>query len=226
MTTMPRTAQQALTTAAAAGLFGVYLICSLLNLTAELNGWDAISRFTLVWAMPLLIGFLVTSTGRPNRMVSLMLFGLFFSWLGDIFHEPQQLKIGLFMVAQLAYVAAFLPRWKRSLVRRPAAIVGYGLLGATVVALLIGRSGNLAVLVVLYGFTIVAMAILATGIDKRAAVGGLFFLVSDSMLGIKWFYQPAADDLMDFLIMVGYLVAQAAIILGVVRLHRTTRVIG
>lgn len=226
MRTIPHPAQRTVPSAVAGALLGVYLLCMLLNLAAELNGWDLLSGVTVVLAMPLLMGLLLVSVRPPRRMVALMLLGLFFSWLGDVFGDPQQLKIVFFLAAQLAYVGAFLPRWRHSLVRRPAAVVSYAVVGLSVGAVLVVRSGDLAALVLLYGLSILAMAVLATGIDRWAAIGGLLFLLSDSLLGLTWFYQPAAGNLMDFLIMGSYLIAQVAIVLGVVRMHRTRHAVG
>jgi hypothetical protein len=69
---------------------------------------------------------------------------------------------------------------------------------------------------VVYGVSLVTMAILASGLNRWGMIGGLCFVFSDTLLGMHRFYRLPAADLMDFLIMLSYLLAEAFLVRGVV----------
>jgi hypothetical protein len=60
------------------------------------------------------------------------------------------------------------------------------------------------------------MAILASGLNRWGMIGGLCFVFSDTLLGMHRFYRLPAADLMDLLIMLSYLLAEALLVRGVV----------
>jgi len=70
--------------------------------------------------------------------------------------------------------------------------------------------------VLVYGLCLGTMAVLATGVDRLAWVGGAFFLVSDGLIAIDAFSDldlPAHD----VSVMATYVVAQLLLVLGIIR---------
>lgn len=205
-------------------LIAAFVVCSVLDLIAEAAGFDSCAFFLRLLAMPLLIGVLLAARPRLGRTVVLVLGALLMSWLGDTAGGASSLaKIVLFLVAQFFFIAAFWPHRRRSLLRRPAAVLVYVLFAGAIAVAMVGRAGSLAVPVAIYGFSLVTMAILATGISRRAGIGAVLFVISDSLLGLSWFYHPVSDNLLDFLIMLSYLTAQGLLVWGVVTADRRGR---
>lgn len=199
-------------------VFGVaFLTCAVADLILEAVGWNRTAGIFRALALPLLIGALFAARPAVTRTVVLLVAGLVFSWLGDTIGELGFLvKIGLFLVAQWFFIAAFWPYRLTSLVRKPIAVLGYATLLAVLIAVLIRPAGDLAVPVLVYGASLVTMAILASGLNRWGTFGGLSFLVSDALLGINRFYNLRTPDLMDFLIMLSYLLAEAMLVGAVV----------
>lgn len=202
-------------------LIAAFVVCSVLDLVAEATGADGVAFALRLLVMPLLIGVLLTARPVLSRTVVLVLGALVLSWLGDTAGGASNLaKIVLFGVAQFFFIGAFWPHRRRSLLYRRVAVVIYLVLAGTIAAAMLGRAGELAIPVAVYGLSLVTMAILSTGISRRAGIGGILFLISDSLLGMSWFYRPVSDNLLDFAIMLTYLAAQGLLVWGVIRADR------
>jgi uncharacterized membrane protein YhhN len=198
-------------------LAAAFAVCSVLDLAAEAFGWDASADVFRTFALPLLIGCLFAARPPISRTITLLIGGLLFSWLGDTVGEVGFIvKIGLFLVAQWFFIGAFWPYRAGSLLRKPLALAGYAVLLVVLVAVLIRPAGELAVPVMVYGTSLVAMAVLASGLNRWGTIGGLCFVVSDTLLGMDRFYALAMPDLMDFLIMLSYLVAEVLLVVAAV----------
>jgi uncharacterized membrane protein YhhN len=147
-------------------------------------------------AMIGIIGLVFVDTVPDNPYRWWILTGLLFSLAGDIFLmlRPARFLAGLasFLLAHLAYIAAFLERmtdlfW-------PAALMAIAA-GLAMLAILRPGLGPLKLPVVLYVAAIVAMV--ATAVSAAAAAptpgrvaaaaGALLFLVSDACLGYARF---------------------------------------
>lgn len=89
--------------------------------------------------------------------------------------------------------------------------------GIALVTLLFPKLDELKLPVIVYAITICAMLIAALHIraNNFFAIGAILFVISDSILAVNKFYMPFA--LASFLIMLTYGLAQAFIILGVVK---------
>lgn len=198
--------------------------CSVLDLLSEALGWDAASDVFRTLALPLLIGCLVAARPPVTRTIILVVGALLFSWLGDTLGESGFLiKIALFLIAQWFFIAAFWSHRSTSLLRRPFAVFCYATLLIILVAVLIRPAGSLALPVVVYGLSLITMAILASGLNRWGTIGGLSFVVSDTLLGMKEFYSLPAPDLMDFLIMLSYLAAEVLLVCGAVGAEQRAR---
>lgn len=200
-----------------------FVICAVLDLVSEAVGRNGAAGVFRTLAVPLLIGCLLAARPPIGRTVLLTLAGLLFSWLGDTIGEfGFMMKIALFLVAQWFFIAAFWPYRSASLLRKPIAVLGYAALLAVLIAVLIRPAGDLAGPVIVYGASLVTMAILATGLNRWGTIGGLSFMLSDALLGINRFYDLRAPDLMDFVIMLSYLAAEAMLVRAVVAAVRAS----
>lgn len=174
--------------------------------------------------MPLLAWSLLAATTSPrSRLVRLVLVALGFSWLGDAVPDlaPEGtgflVMVAFFLLAQTAYVAAFLPFRGGSLTgRAPLGSLPYAALFVALIALTREGAGSLLVPIVVYGLALTTMAILATGLGRLAGLGGLVFMVSDALIAIHAFTSlelPAHA----IWVMLTYVVGQTLVVLGVIR---------
>jgi uncharacterized membrane protein YhhN len=192
-----------------------FVSTAVVHLGAQVVGAGTVVTVTQWLLMPLLAAtFWSVASGWPVSLA------LGFSWLGDtvpaLFSGDTRFlaMVGCFLCAQLAYIAAFLPAWRRSVLRRPA-VVGYvAAFGALVVSCAPG-AGGLLVPVICYGVCLTLMAVLATGVHPLTGIGGAVFLVSDGLIALDAFapwYAPPAPGLW---VMLTYVVGQALIVAGV-----------
>lgn len=200
------------------------VVVALVHLVAQATApGGVLADLTQVLLMPALAWVLLTGTPNPkSRLVRLVLLALLLSWLGDTlprFAEDESevgfgLMLGAFLLAQLAYVAAFLPFAGRSIARtRPVLLIPYLLALLVLVALTAGGGGPL-VPVIAYGLAIVVMAVLATGIDRVAAIGAVLFLVSDTFIAVRAFVGLELP-LHGVWVMLTYVLGQALLVTAV-----------
>lgn len=200
-----------------------FVVVALVQVTAELLHADEVAQVTQWLVMPLLAAAVATATRWPRgRRVAGTLVALGFSWLGDLLpsfagSSAFLTMVGCFLLAQVAYVVAFAPDVRRSVVhRRPAALAGYVAVLVVLVALCAPHAGALLVPVAVYGGVLTAMAVLSTGVSRIAGIGGAVFLVSDSLIALEAFV-PAWDlPANGFWVMSTYCLGQALLAAGVV----------
>ncbi|MGW9347004.1 lysoplasmalogenase [Nocardiopsis flavescens] len=200
----------------------LFILVSVVHLAVQAVGAEAWSRPTQALLMPLLAAFAWTAAPRPRgRLVRLTAVALFFSWLGDTAPALASqdtaflVMVGFFAVAQAVYITAFAPWWGRSPLRsNRTLLVPYAVVVAGLVALCAPGAGPLLVPVLVYGLLLGAMAVLAVGVHRWAAVGGALFLLSDGLIALRAF-SPGFDlPLSGFWVMLAYTAAQALIVLG------------
>ena len=206
-------------------LLGAFALAALVHLVAQLAGGDTVAVVTQVLLMPLLAGVLWCETSAPRtRLVALVLLALGLSWLGDSAPKLASgdaeflVMVGFFLLAQTAYIAAFLPYRAQSVlhVRRPLLLVYV----VTVVALVlacVGGAGGMLVPVLVYGACLGTMAVLSTGVNRLTAVGGALFLVSDGLIALEAFVPEFGLPAQGFWVMATYVAAQALLVGGVLR---------
>lgn len=178
----------------------------------------------------------------------LILFGLFFAWLGDLLIYLSNNNIGLsldkelfflaglgsFLLTQLFYIIAFnLPRGRNPIFNRrsylPFLVIAYG---AGMIWLLYKGLGYLRVPVIVYTALILIMLLSAfnrhgkvNGVSYMfVVIGAFFFVVSDSMIGVNRFYQNF--DFARILIMATYVIAQYLIALGCIKQDAVSHING
>ncbi|WP_431804038.1 lysoplasmalogenase [Microbacterium sp. bgisy203] len=164
-----------------------------------------------------------TRTGIAAASVLLAAIG--FSWLGDgaAFFFPfagDELPFMLlcFGLAHLAYIVLFV----RLLPRRPLApwTLVYAVWWGVMLAVLWPHLGALTIAVALYGLILGGTAVAATRGSTITAIGGAFFLVSDTILALRLFF-PGGESLGDGWVMLTYTIGQGLLVYGAVRLIRS-----
>lgn len=214
--------------------WGVLALLTLVHLATHLLGAETLADASQWFLMPVLAGCLWLATrrrtaddpGRRSQLVRLTLVALGFSWLGDTAPDLADgdtaflVMVGFFLCAQVVYTIAFWPYRAGSVLRRPLALVPYGLALLALVVACAPSAGSLLVPVVVYGVCLVTMAVVATGVDRLAAVGGAVFLLSDALIALNafapWYDLPGHG----FWVMLTYVVGQVLLVLGVLRRDR------
>lgn len=212
-------------------LLAAFGVLAVGHLAAQLAGATRLADITQWLLMPALAGALLTLTARPRpRLMVLTLVALGCSWVGDTAPDLTDgdaaflVMVGAFLLAQLAYIAAFWPDRRRSvlLVRRPL-LTAFVLAVAALVWACAPHAGPLLVPVLVYGLCLGAMAVLATGVHPLASAGGGLFLVSDGLIALDAFAPGYHLAHHGFWVMLTYVLAQALLVLGVLRRARETR---
>ena len=206
-------------------LLGVLAVVSAIHLLAQLLDRSRLSGGTQVLLMPLLAAALWEETSTPRgRLVSLTLLALGFSWLGDtaprlVDGDPAfLLMVGFFLLAQVCYIVAFLPYHHHSLlhVHRPW-LAAYVVAVVGLVAACVGGAADMLVPVLVYGACLGTMAVLSTGLNGYAGVGGAVFLVSDGLIALESFVPGFGLPAQGFWVMATYVAAQLLLVAGVLR---------
>lgn len=202
-----------------------YLVLAAVDLVAEAFALEMLKTAMLLLLMIVLAAFHVqVNTHVRTRLYWLVVGALVFSWLGDNAGGIALVaKILFFLVVQGFYIAAFWPRRQHSVWRRPLAVAPYVLAGVAMTLAVAPDAGGLLVPVMVYLLALLAMAVLATGLNWYTTVGGICFVVSDAVLGL----QLLTDGRLAFpfagvVVMLTYLVAQLFLVWGV-KLHADAR---
>lgn len=199
-------------------LFAAFGLCYWLSLwTAGFPGDWAVKAAPMVLAAGVLMIRLPARLGIP------MMIGFIAAAAGDIFlalDRNEYLMQGLlcFLVTQLAYSAAFVaqqaPMGDRLAYRLPVTVYGVVLL-----AMMLPGLGDFMIAVFVYVSALVAMAVLAAGVEQRPGLvyfGAVLFLVADSLIGIDRFVAPFAYS--EIIIVGTYTAAQFLIFTGMLGL--------
>lgn len=176
--------------------------------------------------MPFLLLFLFFRTKEQKAKLSKMvLFGLFFSFLGDVFLLKDQdelyflLGLGSFLVCHIFYIIGFSEgkffRNFNLLKALPFLLYGIGLY-----VFLFPYLGKFAPTVLVYALVISVMGIAA--INRKTnrnsyvliLLGAILFILSDSIIAFDKFYEPFSFA--NFFIMLLYILAQISIVFGVI----------
>ena len=166
-------------------ILAAYVVVGIVQVTAQATGPTWLAGATQVLLMPVLAVVLLTQTSSPrSRVVTLTLAALAGSWLGDtaprfLDGDPAFLAmVGFFLVAQVCYIVAFRPYSGDSILRSSRGwLAAYGVVVLALIAICLPGAGVLAPAVLVYGLCLGTMAVLATGVDRLAWVGGAFFLL-------------------------------------------------
>jgi uncharacterized membrane protein YhhN len=208
----------------------VFWLIVFVDIIAIFFGFKWLHTITKPLLMPALV-LLVYPGNFTAPGKKLILTGLFFSWLGDVFllfetHHSLFFIFGLasFLVTHICYISYFLSirSGKPSLIQKqPIYILLVLSYGISLVWLLYPSLGELKIPVILYASIICSMLLCSIHIylkvkepvNRYFIAGALLFVLSDSLLAINKFYQPL--PLAGIAIMLTYCAAQYFIVRGV-----------
>lgn len=201
-------------------LFIPYVIIGIIHLVALLIGDQALSTFTKPLLMPVLLAGFLFALPRWRMIVALLTsLAILFSWAGDVGMASSGdisflVALGLFFVAHVFYVILFLRRVRLS--RLPLMSLLYVLWWIVLVVTLAPHIGTMLIPVMAYGLILGAMGAVAMGCNGYIALGGVLFVISDSILALNKFYPDFNLWQVHFVIMLTYITAQGLIAMGVV----------
>jgi hypothetical protein len=180
--------------------------------------------------MPLLaLPVVVAARLIPQRSAVVLLFAaLLFSWLGDgagaFFPSAPELPLmlGFFGLAHVSYIILFV----RNLARRrlPWWTLVYVAWWIAMIVVLGTHTGGLLVAVAAYGIVLAGTAAFSARCHPWVAVGGAFFLASDTILAFRLFLPDALPEWSSPAVMLTYTLGQGLIVAGaLVSLTRSSR---
>jgi uncharacterized membrane protein YhhN len=179
--------------------------------------------FPFSWVLKLLPIFILLQFSYQQWYLTrksvhlLFIFGLVFSALGDFFLDYDRVNwfifgLGSFLVAHVFYIFSLKPLKLKYV----SIVLLYCLYGAGMFSLIYGGLGELFIPVLVYMTVLLLMGITTLLSEKSNTwliIGGISFIVSDSLIGINQFYQeiPYAS----FWIMTTYYLAQFSLVKGI-----------
>ena len=212
----------------------IFWLAAAVNITGIFTGITTLHFITKPLLIPLLILWLFFSINKSAEK-SLLLTGLFFSWLGDVFLLFEN-KNSFFFIAGLIcfltthifYIIYFfkIDNVKPSLLQQqPLLLLLVILYGISLVWFLFPYLNSLKIPVIIYAAVICTMLLCSMQIFFKVKppanllylAGALLFVLSDSLLAINKFYQPFL--FVGVLIMLTYCAAQFCIVKGFINQH-------
>jgi uncharacterized membrane protein YhhN len=205
--------------------FAPYIVISAVHIGALAIGADAVAAPTKLALMPALALAVVAGVfganprERWNGAHTLLVVAIGLSWLGDgagtfvPWLPTVPMMLLFFGLAHLCYIWLF---WRTLPVRKPplwSAV--YAVWWVALLAILWPSLGDLAIPVAVYGLVLGATAAGAARCHPLIAVGGAFFLASDSILAFRLFLPDAMPDFTSPLVMFTYCLGQGLIAAGV-----------
>ncbi|GAA1987284.1 lysoplasmalogenase [Microbacterium pumilum] len=206
-----------------------FAVVSVLHVGALSLEAVAIAAPTKLLLMPLLaVAVLWGGCGsRWGTTFALLFTAIALSWLGDgadtFFPAAPTIPTMLvcFGLAHLCYIWLF---WRILSVRPvPPWAVVYGLWWGLLLAVLWPALGGLLISVAIYGLVLGGTAVAASRCHPLIAVGGAFFLASDTILAFEIFTPAAAPPWSSPVIMLAYCLGQGLIAAGVIVADRLRR---
>ena len=204
-----------------------YIITGILFILIENNSSEPVQLILKALIIPWLIVMLFINL-KPfeNRINTLMLLGLIFSWAGDMVLQLTFVPgLILFLLAHIMYLAAFFmtPGESTIFTRRAWLLIPVLLYGAGLCFYLYGDLGDMRLPVIVYAVVILLM--LAGALNRFEKVnspsyrlvlaGAVLFVLSDSAIAVNKFSLDF--DYSGFVIMSTYIAAQYLITIGYIR---------
>lgn len=207
--------------------FAPYIAMSITHVIALAAERD-LAGPTKLWLMPLLaLPILVSLRFRPTLAIVLLLSAVVLSWLGDgagaFFPGGPELPLMLtfFGLAHIAYIRLFVRTLR---VRRmPWWALIYAVWWVAMIAVLGPHTGTLLLAVAAYGLVLGGTAAFSARCHPLVVWGGVFFLISDTVLAFRLFLADAMPQWTSPLVMLTYTLGQGLIIAGALVTLRTRR---
>lgn len=196
-----------------------YIAISIVHVAA-LTAGSGIAAPTKLWLMPLLALPVLGSLRRvrPVTAIMLLLAAVALSWLGDgagvFFPGGPELPLMLlfFGLAHIAYIVLF-ARILR-IRRMPWWALVFAAWWIAMVAVLGPQTDSLLPAVAAYGIVLAGTAAFAARCHPLVAVGGVFFLLSDTVLAFRLFVADATPTWTSPIVMLTYTLGQGLIVAG------------
>ncbi|WP_226532816.1 lysoplasmalogenase family protein [Microbacterium paraoxydans] len=177
---------------------------------------------TKLLLMPLLALPVALSARRlqPPAALALLFAAVLFSWLGDgagaFFPGAPELPLMLlfFGVAHVAYILLFARHLARR--RMPWWALAYAAWWVAMIAAVGPHTGGLLLAVAVYGLVLGGTAAFSTRCHPLIAVGGAFFLASDTLLAFRLFLPDGLPAWSSPAVMLTYTLGQGLIVAGAV----------
>lgn len=175
---------------------------------------------TKLLLMPMLAVPVLLSARRltPRSTLLLLLAAVLFSWLGDgtgaFFPAAPELPLMLlfFGIAHVAYIVLFA---RHLTVRRmPWWALAYAAWWIAMISFLGPHTGGLLIGVALYGLVLGGTAAFSARCHPLIAVGGAFFLASDTILAFRLFLPDSLPTWSSPAVMLTYTLGQGLIVAG------------
>jgi uncharacterized membrane protein YhhN len=210
-------------------LLATFIAAAVLNVVGQLLAADVLMIISKPLLMPLLFAWVWQVADRPlPRPSRLLLGGLVFAWLGDLFLMGQGdlwfiAGIAGFLVMQVLYILAYRCVPGPGLIRqRPLVLAPFVAFWAGMNLLL--DPGVLRIPVLLYSVVLVGMGVLAVDLmarfprpfGGRVALGAILFVISDAFIALEQFAGLDIGRWQGVIVMGTYTVAQFLIATGFV----------
>lgn len=196
-----------------------FAVVSILHVVLLATG-SPLAGPTKLLLMPLLALPVLLSARRltPRSTLFLLLAAVLFSWLGDgagaFFPAAPELPLMLllFGIAHVAYIALFA---RHLAVRRmPWWALVYVAWWIAMIAFLGPHTGGLLIGVAIYGLVLGGTAAFSARCHPLIAVGGAFFLMSDTILAFRLFLPDSLPSWSSPAVMLTYTLGQGLIVAG------------
>ena len=207
--------------------FVPYVVISIVHIVALALQSDIASP-TKLWLMPLLVvPVLLSIRQRPMITIVLLLAAIALSWLGDgagaLFPDGPELPLMLmfFGLAHIAYIVLF----TRALAvrRMPWWALVYAVWWVLMLVVLGPHTGALFFAVAAYGLVLGGTAAFSARCHPLVVWGGVFFLISDTVLAFRLFTPDAMPHWTSPLVMLTYTLGQGLIVAGALTSLRARR---
>ncbi|MDQ0642053.1 lysoplasmalogenase [Microbacterium murale] len=207
--------------------FVPYVVISIVHVVALALQSDIASP-TKLWLMPLLaVPVLLSVRLRPTSAIALLLAAIALSWLGDgagaFFPGGPELPLMLmfFGLAHIAYIVLFV---RVIAVRRmPWWALVFAVWWILMLVVLGPHTGELFFAVAAYGLVLGGTAAFSTRCHPLVVWGGVFFLISDTVLAFRLFTPDSMPQWTSPLVMLTYTLGQGLIVAGALMSVRARR---
>ena len=177
--------------------------------------------YSYSWLLKIIpVGLLILYVSHKNQkgISTLFTLGLAFSVLGDFILDYDRQSgfiygLGAFFVAHIFYIAS-MGKWS---IKSKSSLIGLAVLsyGGIISYLIIPQLGKLLIPVLAYMgilFVMSLSALFSYRSNRWLILGGISFLLSDSIIGLNKFYYPIPYS--HLIIMTSYYLAQYALVKG------------
>lgn len=200
-------------------VFTPYVLVGIVHLVALAVSEENLSTFTKPLLMPFLLAGLLFALPRWRTQVALFAaLAIVFSLAGDVgIATPGELSfliaLGLFLIAHIFYIVLF--AWKLRMRQMSLWSLVYLAWWVVFLVILAPHTGSILIPVAVYGLVLGTMGAIALSCNRFIAIGGLLFVISDSLLALHKFLPGFDLWQADFTIMLTYIAAQGLIAVGI-----------